>query len=1023
MRFIPYVRATACALLLPLTGASLAMAAPAKTVVFKVKAQPMGIALMSLALQGEVEVLFPYEEIKQLPAPEITGRMTTEQALAAILKGTPYTFHRHPDRARSYRIMSPEMISVAKAEEVRTGVPAFAKEVPPPPAPVLTVGDASILPERKTDDVVPSVVFKGSTVEQAGALTAGDFLAEQLPASSGPSLSGDVGLRGLGDRYTQVLINGREDIDLSTYSNVETGMNYKTSKLSMIPLSSIQRIEVIPQSASAYVGGGAAAGAINVVTKRDYTGGEITVGYDNSFDTDSANRKAELRYGTHFNGGRTRLMVFAATSTSNSLAVQDRYSYFRDYSARLTTLTAGLPEDNLLFGATPRVETADGTPLVLKSGQVLNGSFVYLPTGYRGVELDGTDSLVQNAGKASALLPANVADYQGRRLLLNRRPNIDSLRAEFRHGLTSNVEFFVDASYEKSFRREITYLYSSDAYVTVPVGVPNNPFGQQVRVRFPSLTLAPHESSRWHHGITTGFVVDLPRDWTARVEHGRTYNRSIDHAETATYANLNEAVNSGELNVFQDSPQLSELFSGYASSRMGRGAIHSVDSRARAEGALPEFFDIQPTLSFGGQWRKVTRRQFEVFDSGLDTISGVLPAAHSFSGIHAELKIPLFDEGRTRPGIRLLELVAAGRHEKHTLRSSVVKSTGSANVPSLAARPETVTSRFHYVSDNPLIGLRYKPLNDLTLRTSYSTSYLPVADYHLLPQFAAAGAVSDPQRGNTAAQPTVTTGGNTNLKPESADTVSAGVVYSPASLPGFRVSLDYTNTKKDDAVDLLSPQTILKYEQLLPGRVTRGDVPAGDSYTVGPITQIDATALNLYSAKLAAWDLAVAYRKEFPRVGTFDLSALYTLQSKFEQQLAPFSPLVDLVNEPLYAGPLRDRSTVAVVWSHGNFGAGWSARFHGRYKTTPSSETTATLEPTGLGLSARVYHDAFIRYRLPAINHRLGSWLGGTEFLGGVKNIFDEAPLFDATVPTGQLLNGGGDLRGASYYFSVKREF
>ncbi len=1011
--------------LLVSTGA-IGHAAKPKTVDFHVEPQPMPLALMILARQAEVEILFSYDELKGLRAPKIAGKLTLEQALSTILKDTPYAVERHPVRSRTVRIMSPQMAARAVAEDTRPTVKVT--DLPPvpidPPPPVLAVSDASIDRARTPDETTPYVVFDGEKVAQSGAQTVGDFLAERLPASSGANLAGDVGMRGTSSRYTRVLVNGREQPDVADVPHTTPGMNYRTSPLALLPLSSIKRIEVIPQSAGVSGGGGLAGGAVNVVTKRDYTGGELTLSYDNSFDTDSANKKAELRYGASFNDDRTRLMVYAGATSSNSLAVQDRYGLVRDYMARATTHTPGvLNGTEILFGTTPRIDTTDGSPLVLKTGDVLSSSFLFLPTGFRSLEEDGPESLIASAGNTDPDSPDTAQAYLGRRLLLNRRPNTQFLRAEARHALRSYVEAYLDLSYGRSERSQSVGVLSSDQYVTVPVGVPTNPFGQEVRVRFPYAANSSHKSTRDHQTVTGGALFSLPREWKARVEHTYSLHRSEDSAASANSSGVQSAILDGTLNVFDPAILDSDLFEDYLTARHGRGEVESKTILARAEGALPEFFAVRPTIHFGLQSRKTIRDTFHITDGSAR--SGILPTTYSSFSLFGEATFPIFTEDQNRTGLRLLELLVSGRREKYHVESTVVKATGSQSVSNFASNPVLDKSRNNYVATNPLVGVRYKPVETVMLRASYSTGFTPIADYHLLPQITQTSSVTDPLRGDTTYETSVTTGGNARLDPEQAETVSAGIVYSPRAVPGFRLSIDYTDSRREDAIDILDTGTLLAYEHVLPGRVVRDPAAEDDEFAVGKITALDASALSLYAADLRAWDLSIGYKKDLPGVGVFDLSMLYTLNAKYEQQLVPGGAFADLVNAPLYSGPFRDKASAALEWSRGALSAGWTMRFHSRYKglTAPDIAPTTLPDVNSLAMTARTYHDAFVRYRFPTTSRGAIRFLSRTEVLFGVRNLFGTAPLFEASLPPDLFLSGNGELRRESYYLSLKREF
>ncbi|MFN3536225.1 MAG: TonB-dependent receptor domain-containing protein, partial [Brevundimonas sp.] len=52
-------------------------------------------------------------------------------------------------------------------------------------------------------------------------------------------------------------------------------------------------------------------------------------------------------------------------------------------------------------------------------------------------------------------------------------------------------------------------------------------------------------------------------------------------------------------------------------------------------------------------------------------------------------------------------------------------------------------------------------------------------------------------------------GGNPDLAPETADTFTAGLIWSPVSVPGLNLSLDYYNIKIDDVITTIAPQDLV----------------------------------------------------------------------------------------------------------------------------------------------------------------------------------------------------------------------
>ena len=88
----------------------------------------------------------------------------------------------------------------------------------------------------------------------------GSLAAYNLTYASG------VNLRGLGGSATLVLLNGRR-LAQTAYGN--------TVDISQIPVSAIDRVEILTDGASALYGSDAVAGVVNIITKREFSGFEI----------------------------------------------------------------------------------------------------------------------------------------------------------------------------------------------------------------------------------------------------------------------------------------------------------------------------------------------------------------------------------------------------------------------------------------------------------------------------------------------------------------------------------------------------------------------------------------------------------------------------------------------------------------------------------------------------------------------------------------------------------------------------
>ena len=102
-----------------------------------------------------------------------------------------------------------------------------------------------------------------------------------------------ISLRGLGSQATLVLVNGRR-IVASPYADPNIGQS-QLFNLNAIPLSAIERIEVLKSGASAIYGSDAMAGVVNIVLRKDYRGVEAGMNYRTNHEGEFGNRDT---YGT-----------------------------------------------------------------------------------------------------------------------------------------------------------------------------------------------------------------------------------------------------------------------------------------------------------------------------------------------------------------------------------------------------------------------------------------------------------------------------------------------------------------------------------------------------------------------------------------------------------------------------------------------------------------------------------------------------------------------------------------------------
>ncbi|GAB7531550.1 TonB-dependent receptor [Pseudomonas sp. 3A(2025)] len=186
---------------------------------------------------------------------------------------------------------------------------------------VVSVGNRGV--ERTVaESAVPIDVIGGQDLEKQGAsVSLRDALANLLPSFNVAKVTGGAysnvaraaGLRGLGGGYVLVLVNGKRRHGGSVASeNSVLIEGWNPADLDLIPVAAVDRVEVLRDGAAAQYGSDAIAGVINIILKKDSSGGSATtlagrrsgyhgVGSNGETYQQSINKGFELPNGGFFN--------------------------------------------------------------------------------------------------------------------------------------------------------------------------------------------------------------------------------------------------------------------------------------------------------------------------------------------------------------------------------------------------------------------------------------------------------------------------------------------------------------------------------------------------------------------------------------------------------------------------------------------------------------------------------------------------------------------------------------------------
>ena len=246
--------------------------------------------------------------------------------------------------------------------------------------------------------------------------------------------------------------------------------------------------------------------------------------------------------------------------------------------------------------------------------------------------------------------------------------------------------------------------------------------------------------------------------------------------------------------------------------------------------------------------------------------------------------------------------------------------------------------------------------------------------------------VTEAQFGNIAHSPAnqynFLQGGNPNLAPEEAETISVGLLYSPSYVPGLTLSVDYFQIRIEEGISSLTPEFILN--ECLDGndaqcaKVKRG-IP-GDLWIGGDVSSsghVIALQDNLAIEEVAGWDLLADYAFDLGDYGSLSVSNVLSYMSRWDQQELAGAPIVECAGA--WGGVCRYpkpelRNKMRAIWT-----TPWNVTITGMWRYFSAVEDK---QPSAIELDATSYFDL------------AGIWDAheNVQVRAGVSNLFDADP-------------------------------
>ncbi len=1057
---------------------ALASLAHAAALNFHVPGGNLKSALDAYVKQAGVQLVYREDDVQGLKTGGVKGALSAEEALTRLLAGTKLIAHHDPSgaiaivqaAARGKEVLLRD-IPVSPAGPVRLArVAEVEREKPLAPQVPVSLESSNGIPEilvkgarssntdirRTEDDVQPYVVFDAEEIGRSMAPDLETFLRTRLPmnqsrGSEGQSISSNRGnqstidLRGLGADQTLVLVNGRR------MPGVASSTELYQPDINGIPISAVERIEILPSTAGGIYGGGATGGVVNIILKRDYNDVELTARYDGTFAGGGAQRRLDATAGFTLEGGRTNVMLTASYRDGNPLYMGDR-----DFAVRARALQDENNHAAFRSGGTPvrgyttNIRSANGSILVLKDGmRSLNSPIASVPIGYAGPDSDNGAAFLGTADRYNLALSDDVL---GNQYSLLNTPSVRSLQFSVRQEFTDHIEAFVDAARHdnRSVRMGSAVVNNVVNDVTLPAG-PNSPFIQAVRLSVPFVGYETGRirtsSASLSEQVSGGVIVRLPREWTAQGEYssGRS-NSTYEYTRAALTADGVAALIDGRLDPLSDVNAYPLEFAAFYPGESG--GRNSADYAGERKNAILRVSG--PLLQLpGGPLRLAAllerREQFTAdrvrasYPAGSNPSFTYYPEVGSSTDSgYAEINAPLVSAAKARPGLLGLDLRASYRYDTTETRTRPYDET-SMSVPSPDGPFPQAPFQTNSVTGNQYtLGLRYTPVESVMLRVSYGEGILPPAPFQLSEADAASiafvlGGNLDPKRGglpvNTAMIERFSLTGSLLLRPERSASWSGGVIFTPALLPRLRLSVDYTRIEKTDEIGSLDYQTRLDLEDDFPGAIVRNALTPADAalgYTGGTIREFNAGLVNIAHSLMEALDIQADYRWE-TRFGSFAANVIATVQPRLSQQATPDSGEVDRVG---YSnGPLKWRANAGLRWNRGAWDLGWNLQYYDASLVYSSTASTTVRNNAVLGqgserIPTQTYHDVYGRYRFQNASGFASGLLENTELQISVQNVLNTSPPILAS--TSSLVAGyatEGDPRLRRYSIAFTKRF
>jgi outer membrane receptor protein involved in Fe transport len=802
-----------------------------------------------------------------------------------------------------------------------------------------------------------------------------------------------------------------------------------TIDTNVIPNLLVQRVDVVTGGASAAWGSDAVAGVVNFVLDKKFTGIRGVAQAGISSRGDVPNQRIGLAYGTNFSSDRGHILLSGEYYNNGGLTRNQRAIGNGGYAFVGQTLncvnpnvatdpsacTPGGSLNPLVIAPNIRLQAASEFGKIFAPGNPFNTFKVDAngalspfntgtPVGTPGEQIGGDGYTIP--ARTTAIAPFKT--YQG--------------FGRISYDVTDDINVYAQAIYS---RQDLDYdalansLVQASPTVTLFKGNPFIPAALDATIPgggsigynayWGSLqaTRVKEQTDFWQ--ATTGVEAHFG-GWKATLDY--THGQSIHHMDQSglwDWKRLNAAVDVVNVNgvptcrVLTD-PTVASQYTGCLPLNLFNGFPQQTQPAAYAwatgtSSYRAKFDHDSVTASLSGSLFELPAGPVDIVvgaeyrHQSLDLTSNADPALLDttaernayFAGLRGVLSSELF-YWLTNVGVAKGSL-------------NVKEGFGEIAVPLLKDKPvfeELSLNGAVRVTDYSTsgtvttwkVGGTWKPVTDFLLRATYSRDIRAPNLYELYRgDTSGLSILLDPVTGINQNIPQVS-GGNPNLKPEVANTLTIGGVFSPRFLPGFSLSIDYYRIHLKGAIDALTGQQILNNCAIFGSSTPECSLitrPVANQ----PPTLVRITEANIAFINTAGIDFDASYRASLGSNSALAVRLYANYLDYFDTQAYAGQPVIHYAGANVVgSNPVSYphwRGSLSLDYTHGNFGVNVNEQFIGSMNRFINAVAPTLSNFVNGSVGAVAYTDLSLRYRVPHND-------GYLELFATINNLFDKDP-------------------------------